>query len=379
MIRGRFIVWLSLAVAAVAAAAKTTVAQGDRLYSVRGGDSALVLIDTTTRVATVVGPIGFSSVGGLAFGNDGTLYGIDTSRDALIKIDIQSGAGQTIGTVGVPVTFSTGLGNDPIADVLYGTSQQGVGFSSFLVTYSKATGAASPVGDTRTSAIVGLEFDATGQLWGVDGGKEELVKIDKGSAATTVVGAGGLAAYSGIGCFDIGPSGTFWAVNYSGSAYELLQINPATGAPTRLGALTGISVNGAMTGLASFAAARIVASGAPRPGATVKLSLSAAYDAGLPYQVGSSLGTGPIPIDRRVLGLSPDDLLVVSVGGFWPSIFAGYRGVLDGGGQGAAAIHIPGSPLLVGQRIHSAFVTVSPSAPSGVKSISNTESFTITP
>lgn len=377
MNRGRFLVGLAVGIGL----AGWAEAQGDVLYGVRGGDSALVRIDTTTRATTVIGPIGFSSIGGLAFGNDGTLFGIDTSRDVLLRIDLNSGAGQSIGPVNVAVTFSTGLGNDPIQDVLYGVSQQGVGMSSFLVIYSKTTGAATPVGDTRTSAIVGLDFDASGQLWGVDGGggHEELIRIDKASALTTVVGPGGLLAYSGIGSFDIGPSGTFWAVNSTGSSYQLVQINPATGAPVLAGVLTGITVNGGLTGLASFAAAQIVAAGAPRPGGTITLALDASQDAGLAYQVGSSLGTGPIPIDRRVLRLSPDDLLVVSVGGFLPGIFAGYRGVLDGAGKGAAAIHIPAVAALVGQRIHSAFVTLDVKAPSGVRSISNTASFTITP
>ena len=40
----------------------------------------------------------------------------------------------------VALTFSTGLGNDPVFDVLYGVAQGGVGISSVLVTYSKFTG-----------------------------------------------------------------------------------------------------------------------------------------------------------------------------------------------------------------------------------------------
>jgi len=378
MNRGRLIVGTALSVLAVSLVAASTSAQGDVLYGLRGGDSALVRIDTTTRVATVVGPTGFSSVGGLAFGNDLTLYGIDTIRDTLIKIDIKTGAGQAVGAVGVGVTFSTGLGNDPVSDLLYGTSQQGVGFSSFLVTYSKSTGQASPVGDTRTSAIVGLDFDASGQLWGIDGGREELVKIDKTSAATTTIGPGGLTAYSGIGCFDIGPSGTFWAINLAGGAYQLVRINSTTGAPTLAGALTGITVSGAMTGLASFSAASLVGSGSPRPGGTVNLALTATSDAGLPYQLGSSLGTGPIPIDTRTLALSPDDLLRVSVNDYWPWIFAGYRGVMDVNGQAHAAIHLPNIPALIGVRLHTAFLTIDPQAPSGIRSISTTFSFSIT-
>lgn len=123
----------------------------------------------------------------------------------------------------------------------------------------------------------------------------------------------------------------------------------------------------------------ITASGNPRPGGAVSLDLSAAGDGGLPYQLGSSLGTGPIPIDSRQLGLSPDSLLVSSVSGLLPMIFKDYAGVLDSAGKGKGILNIPNIPALVGTRIHSAFVALSSTAPSGIKSISPTETFPITP
>ena len=62
---------------------------------------------------------------------------------------------------------------------------------------------------------------------------------------------------------------------------------------------------------------------------------------------------------------------------YLPTIFSGYRGVIGMKGRATAAIHIPADNRLIGLRIHTAFVTVSPSAPFGLKSISNTFSFTI--
>jgi len=118
--------------------------------------------------------------------------------------------------------------------------------------------------------------------------------------------------------------------------------------------------------------------GAARPGGTVSLTLTATKDVALPYQVGTSLGTGPIPIDTRKLNLSPDNLLLVTVNNYWPSVFSGYRGVIDAKGQAQAAIHIPNVPALIGLRLHSAFVTLDPAAPSGIRSISNAFTFSIT-
>ena len=71
------------------------------------------------------------------------------------------------------------------------------------------------------------------------------------------------------------------------------------------------------------AAATIIGSGTPRPGGTVVLDLFHAGDAGLPFQVGSSFGQGPIPLGAHVLCLDLDALLDISVNGYWPTCFPG--------------------------------------------------------
>ncbi|MBN2490174.1 MAG: hypothetical protein JXQ29_04935 [Planctomycetes bacterium] len=117
--------------------------------------------------------------------------------------------------------------------------------------------------------------------------------------------------------------------------------------------------------------------GAPTPGGAVDLDLFSIRDAGLGYQLGSSFGTGPIPIDSRLLHLDLDALLVLSVGGSLPGIFENYAGALDAQGRAKARIRIPALAALKGVRIHTAFVTVRASAPSGVANLSNTALFTI--
>ena len=130
--------------------------------------------------------------------------------------------------------------------------------------------------------------------------------------------------------------------------------------------------------VAKVALTLLKASGSTGPGGKVDFDLLAGDSVGLPYQSGTSLGTGPIPIDTRKLNLSHDNLLLVTVNNYWPSVFSGYRGVIDSTGQAQAAIHIPNIPALIGIRIHTAFVTLNPQAPQGIKSISNTFSFSIT-
>jgi hypothetical protein len=122
----------------------------------------------------------------------------------------------------------------------------------------------------------------------------------------------------------------------------------------------------------------IAESGAPRPGGTVTLTLTASDSAGLPYQAGSSLGTGPIPIDTRKLELSADGLLLVSVHDAWPQVFVNYRGVIGPDGEAQAKIVIPALASLVGAKINTAFVTLDPGAPSGIRDIADTVTIAIT-
>jgi hypothetical protein len=124
-------------------------------------------------------------------------------------------------------------------------------------------------------------------------------------------------------------------------------------------------------------AVSLVGSGSGQPGTTITFTLLAAADAGLPFQMGSSFGNGPIPLDTRKLELSPDPLLFLSVSGLASAIFQDYAGVLDAKGGGTAKLNIPKIPGLSSIRIYTAFVTVKGSAPSGVSSISGPFLFTI--
>jgi len=124
-------------------------------------------------------------------------------------------------------------------------------------------------------------------------------------------------------------------------------------------------------------AIRIIATGSPTPGGTVTFLLSSSSDPGLPYQVGTSLGTGPIPIGTRSLGLSPDFLLLASTSGSLPGVFQNYSGVLDQNGQAQAKLNIPNLPALKGTRLYSAFLTLKIGAPQNIQSISNTELVTV--
>jgi len=114
------------------------------------------------------------------------------------------------------------------------------------------------------------------------------------------------------------------------------------------------------------------------PGGTVAFDLTASDDVGLLYQVASSFGDGPIFIGERKIGLSADPLLYLSTWNVLPGLFVNYAGRISPHGHSKAFVNLPKVSALIGVRLHTAFVTLDPAAPSGVKSISNTSSFTIT-
>jgi len=140
---------------------------------------------------------------------------------------------------------------------------------------------------------------------------------------------------------------------------------------------TATTSYGLKTRLTYIDAATLTLAGTPNPGGTVDLIISAPVDGGKPYQAASSLGTGPIHFGNRQLNLTPDDLMVITVGGYLPQVFVNYSGLLDKAGTAKAQIKILNNPALKGVRIHSAFVTLDPMAPFGISLISNTATFSI--
>jgi len=204
---------------------------------------------------------------------------------------------------------------------------------------------------------------------GTDAFVAKIPASGKGVVYCGYVGGAGVDTSQGIA---IDPLGNAYITGTTRSTEQTL--------PVKVGPGLRYNGSGQQDGMfvAKISETVLVASGTGRVGSSINLVLNATAGASLLYQVGSSLGAGPIPIDTRRIDLSPDWLLTVSVAGGWPTIFSGYRGVIDSKGQAQAAIHIPNIPSLIGVRLHSAFVTLDPAAPSGIRSISNALSFSIT-
>ena len=130
--------------------------------------------------------------------------------------------------------------------------------------------------------------------------------------------------------------------------------------------------------VAKIALTLLEATGTPSPGSRIDFTVTATDDVGYPYQMASSFSTGPIAIDTRQIDLGYDGLLWISVSGLVPEVFTNYRGYILQNGTSPASLNLPAIPATVGLKIHTAFVTLDPQAPSGIKSISNTFSFQVT-
>jgi len=117
-------------------------------------------------------------------------------------------------------------------------------------------------------------------------------------------------------------------------------------------------------------------SGPTAIGTTHNLYLRSFGDALRVYHMASSLGTGPIPLGNRNLGLSFDCLFSMTIYNFFPANFQNFTGVLDAQDRARAWIAVPKSPVWKGLTIHTAFIVLDASAPLGIKSLSNTYSFT---
>ncbi len=127
------------------------------------------------------------------------------------------------------------------------------------------------------------------------------------------------------------------------------------------------------------ASANVTTASTPRAGSTVVLNLSVPNGgAQLPYQAASSFSSSGLPLGTRTIPLGLDGLLWISL--FSPApIFANYSGTLDSVGNGIALINLPNIPGIVGAKFYTAFLTLDPPSPNGVKHISTALPLTIVP
>lgn len=115
------------------------------------------------------------------------------------------------------------------------------------------------------------------------------------------------------------------------------------------------------------------ASPTPTPGSEMKMVMRGWANA--PYIAASAFGNGGFVLSKVArFPLSPDVLFGVTAQNLLPTVFKQFQGVLDGSGDGALSIKIPGITALKGLTVFTAFLTYRQSQ---ILNVSNDYQFTI--
>jgi len=156
---------------------------------------------------------------GCEYNSIGSIWTINHVNGIMTEVG-PHGAGETL----------NGLAYDPITTTLYCCSNE------YLYTVSKTTGATSFVGSFDISGIVmiGIAFDSSGALYGVDIVTDALYTINPSTGTASVVGPLGIyISFAQDMAFDW-DTNTLYLAAWTSSG-ELYTCNPATGSTTKIG------------------------------------------------------------------------------------------------------------------------------------------------
>ncbi|MEE9393827.1 MAG: hypothetical protein V3W41_15105 [Planctomycetota bacterium] len=126
--------------------------------------------------------------------------------------------------------------------------------------------------------------------------------------------------------------------------------------------------------------ARCFALATPRDGNILPLRFRSPLDAGLDYlaalSFGRFAGVGLNGNLDHILELVIDELLLASLDPMAPGLL-GFRGTLDGDGNGQGFIFFPPAPFLRGLTIYTSFITLDPLDADGISRVARTRSLTL--
>jgi uncharacterized protein YjiK len=182
---------------------------------------------------------------------DGTLYGIDISRN-LVEIDLEGQKIAEIGEIGEAGTLFRGLTYHPPTGELFGIGV--INDDHKLVRISRNTGLGSVVGSIGVDNVRTISFaPSSGGFYATSteslGGPSSLLHIDAETGAGEIIGDTGFLGFLGL-AYDGQDNLLFGTAAPAGepSGTELVVIDPATGDATARGAVDTLTV-GAPVGL----------------------------------------------------------------------------------------------------------------------------------
>lgn len=205
---------------------------GGMIYTVAGSGDQLATINSSTGVGSLIGPFGagYSNLKGLAFSPSGTLY-TDVSGQ-LATVNVTTGAATPFGTTNSDVMLAFGPDG-----TLYGTSLNGAYLQVVNVTTGAGTNRPQPL---NFPGIMDLAFSPQGVLYAVSsstaGSTSAIYQVDASTGAGTLVATLNVASLMGL-TFDA--AGNLYATDYVSSS-KLYSINLGAQSVTTIGT-TGLS------------------------------------------------------------------------------------------------------------------------------------------
>lgn len=246
--------WLAGLYLCCAMAAQPVAAQ--ILYGASNGQegnaglSSLYTINPDTGEATLVGPVGFENVTGLAFLPDGRLVASVNGDTVvppgpvalLIEIDVNDGSGTLIGTIADTNAGSCGripdISYDVTRNTLFGYADNCSGDPEGLFTINPVTGAGTSVGASGyAGGGNGLAAQpGTGTLYATPFDNQSLVTINPVTGlGTDVAGSAGNVSFR-VNALDFHPeTGDLYGSYNSGGITYLVTIDLADGTTTQIG------------------------------------------------------------------------------------------------------------------------------------------------
>ncbi len=156
---------------------------------------------------------------------------------------------------------------------------------------------------------------------------------------------------------NIAPSGGIYSATFSLDGTEVLL---AGGFPAANGSQEILTAR--FSGLTSLGAPSLIGSAA--------LTLVDPTSAGLTYALALSGGTTGFPLGARQVPIDGDGLFLATFGTNIPLLSTGFLGVLDAAGRAQGQLTNP-LAALIGLNVHAGGFVLSPAAPFGVKTITN--------
>lgn len=226
--------------------------------------------------ATPITTIGATAAGGQGgdFGPGNVFYGRNGNN--LVTISLTDASVSTVGSITGISSGQTiiGMGFDHAGGTMYLASTDLSNTGSELYTLNLSTAAASLIGTiTNAQSVLAIAVNPAGNIFAFDDGADNLLAVDPGTGAGTVVGPLTITSFAQDADFDA-KTGTLYWTFFDGSSGRLATVDVSTGAATQV-----------TTWSADFIAFAIF--GEPPPGNTAPMAVDDDYglDEDIPLNV----------------------------------------------------------------------------------------------